>query len=160
MPIKEIYHNTVRNVEFPNTVPFQSLMSTQLKQRLEYGLRELSDVVEIRHEIRGGVPVLKGTRIPVAKILAELGEDMTLTEIAEDYNINIQQVKVFIEGLAILLDRSQPLFGNSFRNAKQTALLRVAEGIPNQRFNAIKLRADTRADTQVCPYKTPHIQGL
>jgi hypothetical protein len=31
---------------------------------------------------------------------------MTLTEIAEDYNINIQQVRVFIEGLAILLDRS------------------------------------------------------
>jgi len=106
MPTKDIYHNTVKNVEFQNTVPFQSIMSTQLKQRLEYGLRELSDVVEIHHEIRGGVPVLKGSRIPVAKIFAELGEDMTLTEIAEDYNINIQQLKVFIEGLAILLDRS------------------------------------------------------
>jgi uncharacterized protein (DUF433 family) len=106
MPTKDIYHNTVKNVEFQNTVPFQSIMSTQFKQRLEYGLRELSDVVEIHNEIRGGVPVLKGSRIPVAKILAELGEDMTLTEIAEDYNVNIQQVKVFIEGLAILLDRS------------------------------------------------------
>ena len=106
MPTQDIYHNTVKNVEFPDTPPSQSLMSTQLKQRLEYGLRELSDVVEIHHDIRGGVPVLKGSRIPVAKILAELGEDMTLTEIAEDYNINIQQVRVFIEGLAILLDRS------------------------------------------------------
>ncbi len=106
MPTKNIYHNTVKNVEFPNTTSFQPLMDTQFKQRLEYGLNELSDVVEIRNEIRGGVPVLKGTRIPVAKILAELGEDMTLSEIAEDYDINIQQVKVFIEGLAILLDRS------------------------------------------------------
>lgn len=99
MPTQKIYHNT-------DMAPFQSIMSTQLKQRLEYGLRELSDVVEIHSEIRGGVPVLKGSRIPVAKILAELGEDMTLTEIAEDYNINIQQAKMFIEGLAILLDRS------------------------------------------------------
>jgi len=95
MPTQDIYHNT-------EPAPFQSIMSTQLKQRLEYGLRELSDVVEIR----GGVPVLKGSRIPVAKILAELGEDMTLSEIAEDYNINIQQARRFIEGLAILLDRS------------------------------------------------------
>ncbi|MEN8215681.1 MAG: DUF433 domain-containing protein [Pseudomonadota bacterium] len=91
MPTQNIYHNTA---------PFQSIMSTQLKQRLEYGLRELSEVVEIHSEIRGGVPVLKGSRIPVAKILAELGEDMTITEIAEDYNINIQQAKMFIEGLA------------------------------------------------------------
>ncbi|HDN25731.1 MAG TPA: DUF433 domain-containing protein [Thioploca sp.] len=63
-------------------------------------------MVEIQNEIRGGVPVLKGTRIPVAKILAELTEDMTLTDIAKDYNINVQQVRMFIEGLAILLDRS------------------------------------------------------
>lgn len=107
MPIKNIYHDTVKKVESPNTAQFQSIRSEQqLQKRLEYGLRELSDVVEIHHEIRGGVPVLKGSRIPVAKILAEFGEDMTITEIAEDYNINIQQVRVFIEGLAILLDRS------------------------------------------------------
>jgi uncharacterized protein (DUF433 family) len=106
MPTKDIDQNIVKNVDIVNTVPFQSIMSTQLKQRLEYGLRELSDVIEIHHEIRGGVPVIKGSRIPIAKILAELGEDMTLSEIADDYNLNIQQVRMFIQGLAILLDRS------------------------------------------------------
>ncbi|EDN68641.1 hypothetical protein BGP_0703 [Beggiatoa sp. PS] len=52
------------------------------------------------------MPVLKGTRIPIATILAELGEETTISEIAEDYDINAQQIKVLIEGLAILLERS------------------------------------------------------
>jgi len=57
MPTQNIYHKT-------DPAPFQSIMSTQLKQRLEYGLRELSEVVEIHSEIRGGVPVLKGYPLP------------------------------------------------------------------------------------------------
>ena len=86
------------------------LQPTQREQlflkRLEYGLKELSNVVEIHNGIRGGMPVLKGTRIPIATILAELGEDTTITEIAEDYDINAKEIKVLIEGLAILLERS------------------------------------------------------
>jgi len=103
---KDIYQGTAKPVELSKNAPFHWTKAEQLQKRLEYGLTELIEVVEIQPEIRGGVPVLKGTRIPVAKILAELTEDMTLTDIAKDYNINVQQVRMFIEGLAILLDRS------------------------------------------------------
>ncbi len=76
-----------------------------LAERLTFGLSKLSESVEMQNEIRGGVPVLKGSRLPVARILAELGDDATITEIADDYDLDVKQLKDFIEGLAILLDR-------------------------------------------------------
>lgn len=93
------------SVSTHNTPP--TITSEQLVlKRLKYGLETLSDTVEVNDEIRGGIPVLKDSRIPIAKILAELGEDTTITEIAEDYELNVKQVKKVIESLAILLDRS------------------------------------------------------
>jgi len=107
MPIENTHYDTVNQSKSLEAALFQPTQREQLfLKRLEYGLKELSSVVEIHNEIRGGMPVLKGTRIPIATILAELGEDTTITEIAEDYDINAQQIKVLIEGLAILLERS------------------------------------------------------
>lgn len=74
-----------------------------LAERLTYDLSKLSQSVEIKNEIR--VPVLKGSRLPLARIIAELGDDATITEIADDYDLDVKQVRDFIEGLAILLDR-------------------------------------------------------
>jgi len=99
------YLDTLNQSKSPEPIQFKPTEQLFLK-RLEYGLKELSNVVEIHNEIRGGMPVLKGTRIPIATILAELSEETTITEIAEDYDINAQQIKVLIGGLAILLERS------------------------------------------------------
>jgi uncharacterized protein (DUF433 family) len=99
------YLDTLNQSKSPESIQLKPTEQLFLK-RLEYGLKELSNVVEIHNEIRGGMPVLKGTRIPIATILAELSEETTITEIAEDYDINAQQIKVLIGGLAILLERS------------------------------------------------------
>ncbi|MDM8549965.1 DUF433 domain-containing protein [Desulfobacterales bacterium HSG2] len=77
-----------------------------LAERLTYALKKMSDSVEINSEIRGGIPVLKGSRMPVSRIIAELGENATISEIAEDYELDVRQVRNFIDGLAVLLDRS------------------------------------------------------
>ncbi|MEM8641503.1 MAG: DUF433 domain-containing protein [Cyanobacteria bacterium P01_G01_bin.54] len=63
------------------------------------------DVIEIHPEMRGGIPVLKGTRFPVARVLAELGEDETISEIAEDYDIDANKLRDLIENLAMFFDQ-------------------------------------------------------
>jgi uncharacterized protein (DUF433 family) len=73
--------------------------------RLHYAAMILRDSVEIDPEIRGGVPVLKGTRITVSQILAEVAEDSKLSEIADDFNLDFNNLVKLFEGMSIHLDR-------------------------------------------------------
>jgi uncharacterized protein (DUF433 family) len=65
----------------------------------------LHDSVETDPEIRGGVPVIKGTRIPVSQILAEVAEDEKISAIADDFNLDVNTLMKLFEGMAIHLDR-------------------------------------------------------
>ena len=56
-----------------------------LTQRAQYAKRELNDCVEWNADKLGGAPVLKGTRISVGQVLAELGEGQSAEEVATDY---------------------------------------------------------------------------
>lgn len=41
--------------------------------------------VSVDHRVMGGVPCIRGTRIPVATVIAMLADGMTAAEIAVDY---------------------------------------------------------------------------
>ena len=74
-------------------------------QRVQYATRELGDCVEWNVDKLGGAPVLKGTRISVAQILAELGEGQSAEEVAADFDLDVALVKRLVQGLAVCLDR-------------------------------------------------------
>jgi uncharacterized protein (DUF433 family) len=76
-----------------------------LSQRLDSALTVLSETVEIDPEIRGGVPVVRGTRVPVARILAELAGDSRLSEIADDLGVDLQTLKNLVNGIATKIER-------------------------------------------------------
>lgn len=76
-----------------------------LAERVEHATRELTDCVECNADKLGGVPVLKGTRVTVAQILAELGEGQSVEAVAEDLDLNVEPIKKLVHGLATYLDR-------------------------------------------------------
>lgn len=77
----------------------------RLAQRLREAVVMLRQSVEINPGKRGGVPVLKGTRVTIAQVIVELADDMSLSEIAEDLDLDEMQIRCFLEGMAIHLDR-------------------------------------------------------
>jgi uncharacterized protein (DUF433 family) len=75
-------------------------------ERIRFGLGALRDCIEVNANKRGGVPVLKGTRFTLAQLFAEMADGRSIGEIAEDFDLDFGQLKQFLEGVAIQLDRS------------------------------------------------------
>ena len=86
------------------TVPAQ-LAGEWVTERVQFATRELGDCLEWNANKLGGAPVLRGTRISVAQILAELGEGQSAEEVAQDFDLDVLLVKKLVQGLAICLDR-------------------------------------------------------
>ena len=63
------------------------------------------DCVEINPDKLGAVPVLKGTRISVAQVLAEIGEGQSVEAVADDFDLDVELEKRLVTGLAVCLDR-------------------------------------------------------
>jgi uncharacterized protein (DUF433 family) len=77
-----------------------------LVHRATSALVELSDCVERNPAKLGGVPVIKGTRISVAQVLAELGEGRNTEEVAADFDLDEALLRRLVQGLAISLDQA------------------------------------------------------
>ena len=58
------------------------------------------DSIDIDPEKRGGVPMVKGTRVPVATILAELAEGATIGGVAADLDLDPEILRKMIQGIA------------------------------------------------------------
>ena len=76
-----------------------------LDERIREAASMLQGCVEINIDKRGGVPVFKGTRVPIALILAELANNASVPEIAEDLALSEDLIRGFLRGLAIHFDR-------------------------------------------------------
>lgn len=76
-----------------------------LIQRVQFASSELSDCIERNPLKYSGVPVVKGSRISVAQIFAELAEGMSADEVAEDFSLEPALVKRLVSGFSICLDR-------------------------------------------------------
>ena len=74
-------------------------------QRLFTATDVLSGSVTVDPHVRGGVPVLKGTRMPLSQILAEVSDDRSLSDIAEDKELDLDLLKAFFGAMATYLDR-------------------------------------------------------
>lgn len=87
----------------------QPLSSGSSGVRVEAQLAEAAKVIEDAVDIdkmrRSGVPVLKGTRFPIASILTELAEGRSVDEIAKDYDLPKGRIKKALQGFAYYFDR-------------------------------------------------------
>jgi len=77
-----------------------------LALRLLVSATLLHESVVVDPDIRGGVPVLRGTRISLSQILIEISDGETVGGFADEYDIDDKMIKHFLEGLSIHLDRS------------------------------------------------------
>jgi uncharacterized protein (DUF433 family) len=69
----------------------------------------LGDCVEIHPQKLGGVPVIRGTRFSISQLLGELGDNNSVSIIAENYEVDEQVLKNFLHALAVYINR--PLSG-------------------------------------------------
>jgi uncharacterized protein (DUF433 family) len=74
-------------------------------QRTEFASAQLSDCVERNPQKLNGVPVVKGSRISVAQIFAEIAEGLSPDEVADDFSLDPYLVRRLVGGVSICLDR-------------------------------------------------------
>jgi len=74
-------------------------------QRLLSAARDLTQLITLDPAVRGGVPVLTGTRLPLARIFAEVAENRPLSEIAEDLELPAESLMQVFRALAGSLER-------------------------------------------------------
>jgi uncharacterized protein (DUF433 family) len=80
------------------------LFADQLRQ----AMIQLHETIEVDPQMRTGKPVIRGTRLTVAQILAELAEGATLSEIAEDFDVDLEPLRKALEAMALYLDEPFP----------------------------------------------------
>lgn len=68
----------------------------------EHQISILANSVEIDPKVRSGVPVLKGTRIPITLLLTEIEEEGSLTEVANDRDLDVTLLKNLLNDITKL----------------------------------------------------------
>ena len=63
--------------------------------------------IEINPQIQHGRPVIKGTRVPVVRLLACIAEGMSLQETAEEYAVTIDDVAAAVDFASELVEQAQ-----------------------------------------------------
>ena len=56
----------------------------------------MNDRIEINPKIRHGQPVIAGTRVPVTRILAEVAEGTPFGEIAQQYDVTLDDIRAAV----------------------------------------------------------------
>ena len=73
--------------------------------RKKINLIRCLEAVDIDPGIRSGRPVLKGTRVTIAQILAELADEGSIDSLAEDMDLDKDMLKKLLDGLAAAFDQ-------------------------------------------------------
>lgn len=77
-------------------------------ERLRYVMKSWGETVSVDEEVRGGVPCLKGHRITVGHMLAEIFGNPNvikcIDDVADSYNIDPKQLRDLTEFLSIFFD--------------------------------------------------------
>jgi uncharacterized protein (DUF433 family) len=74
-------------------------------ERLTHARAMLHDAVDVDPDTRGGVLVLRGTRFPVTRVLAEIADDNAISQLAEDFDLDVELLRKLLQGMAICLER-------------------------------------------------------
>jgi len=72
-----------------------------------FNLEDLLNRIVVRADVMAGKPVIRSTRITVDLILELLGKGMKSEEIAEDYNIEVEDVYAALLYAAKILGREE-----------------------------------------------------
>jgi len=72
------------------------------------GLRMLEQTVDVNPQVRGGVPVLRGTGFTVAQTLAELADGPAVDDLARRFNLASENIRDMLNGLSLMLQRPFP----------------------------------------------------
>jgi len=77
----------------------------------------VSERIVIDPEIQHGKPVVRGTRVPVSRIVGGLAGGMTKEEVLREYRITEEDLRAALEYAAELIDADQfhPLPGSPAR---------------------------------------------
>lgn len=54
---------------------------------------EIYPGIEVKKEVKGGVPVIKGTRVPVEVILEALASGLSPEEVAREYELTEEDIR-------------------------------------------------------------------
>ena len=98
-----------------NTSPYKVERWAMLNDRVRYAKHLVQECVHIDPLIRGGVPVVRGSRVPISLVLANIADNMTLLEIADDLNLDESKITSFVKCLAIAFDRPQHEYDSTRR---------------------------------------------
>lgn len=69
--------------------------------------RELLSRVTIDPEIQGGRPVIKGTRVPVARIVGALSAGADFAELREDYGLQDEDIRAALAYAAKVVEDTE-----------------------------------------------------
>jgi uncharacterized protein (DUF433 family) len=67
----------------------------------------MSDRISIDPAVQHGKPVIRGTRVPVARILGSLAGGMSREEIVAEYRVTLDDIAAALEFATALVDEEQ-----------------------------------------------------
>jgi uncharacterized protein (DUF433 family) len=65
------------------------------------------DRVEINAAVHHGAPIIRGTRVPVARLVGAVAGGDPISQVADDYGVSVDDVKAALEFARQLIDREQ-----------------------------------------------------
>ncbi len=68
------------------------------------------DYITVNPDVRFGKPVIKGTRVPVDLIVGKLAGGMPIQEIADEYELTLQQIQAALRYAAYLVEEQDLAF--------------------------------------------------
>src|SRR5687767_6621795 len=75
-------------IELPEHKRKQLADAEWVAERMRFAAVTLRDLIEVDPEKCGGVPVLKGSRITIARLIAELAEDRNVSQLAAAFRLD------------------------------------------------------------------------
>ncbi len=67
----------------------------------------MAERIEVNPTIRHGAPVIRGTRVPVARVVGAVAGGDPIAQVADDYGIEVEDVKAALAFAAGLVEREQ-----------------------------------------------------
>ena len=67
----------------------------------------MNDRIVIDAKIQHGKPVIRGTRVPVARIVGGLASGMSFDDVVREYEVNIEDVRAALEFANELIESEQ-----------------------------------------------------
>ena len=79
------------------------LTKAWFRERFEQGLDMLAECVDIDPEVMSGQPCVVNTRFPVSRVLVEFADGWTIQEIADEYDMEVENLRGLLNGLALFI---------------------------------------------------------